>query len=166
MKTASSILLSSPLLLTLSAGPIAAQAAVLPTVETSPVPSIGDAADDIAIWVDPTDPSRSTVIGTDKLSGLAVYDLAGNPLQFLPDGDLNNVDLRSGFPLAGAHVTLVTACERNDDFIAIYVVDPRTRLLHAMAARKIKAGIDVYGSCMYRSPTTGNMYLFVTSKVG
>ena len=41
------------------------------TVETDPVPSSGDAADDPAIWVHPTDPSLSTVIGTDKNSGLA-----------------------------------------------------------------------------------------------
>jgi 3-phytase len=35
-------------------------------VETEPVPSSGDAADDPAIWVHPGDPARSLVLGTDK----------------------------------------------------------------------------------------------------
>src|SRR5262245_23433790 len=61
----------------------AAQTTVLPTVESLPVPSAGDAADDAVVWVHPTNPGLSVVIGTDKDSGLAVYDLSGNQLQFL-----------------------------------------------------------------------------------
>ena len=38
-------------------------------VETQPVGHSGDAADDPAIWVNPVDPARSTIIGTDKLGG-------------------------------------------------------------------------------------------------
>src|SRR4051812_47856200 len=37
---------------------------------TDPVPHDGDAADDPAIWVDPSDPARSRVLGTDKEGGL------------------------------------------------------------------------------------------------
>ena len=77
-------------------------ASVAATVETTPVPSSGDAADDMVVWVHPTTPSASIVIGTDKHAGLAVYDLTGSQLQFLPDGDLNNVDLRYGFRLPPA----------------------------------------------------------------
>ena len=70
---------------------------VAATVETEPVPSKDDAADDPCVWIYPTAPSRSTIIGTDKKDGLAVYDLAGHTLQYLPDGRLNNVDIRVGF---------------------------------------------------------------------
>ena len=35
------------------------------TVETEPVPHGGDAADDPAVWVNPDDPARSAIIGTD-----------------------------------------------------------------------------------------------------
>jgi myo-inositol-hexaphosphate 3-phosphohydrolase len=50
---------------------------VAATVETEPVPHSADAADDAAIWIHPTDPSLSTVLGTDKVEGggLGVYDL-------------------------------------------------------------------------------------------
>jgi hypothetical protein len=143
-----------------------AQSSVLPTVETVPVPSSGDAADDMVVWVHPTNRALSTVIGTDKESGLLVYDLAGNVLQYLPDGRLNNVDLRQDFPLGGARVALVTSGERNNNVLATYAVDSSTRLLHNVAARTIVCGFDVYGCCMYQSPVTGEVYFFVNSQNG
>lgn len=134
--------------------------------ETDPVPSSGDAADDPALWVHPTMPGRSLVIGTDKDSGLGVYDLDGAELQFLPDGQLNNVDVRYGFPLGGDQVALVTAGNRTDDSIAIYAVDRAARRLHDVAARDILLGITIYGSGMYRSATTGETYFIGTAKNG
>ena len=53
---------------------------VTATMETAPVPSEDDAADDPCIWIHPTDPSLSTIIGTHKKegAGLLVYALEGN----------------------------------------------------------------------------------------
>lgn len=140
--------------------------AIAAVVETTPVPHGDDAADDPAIWVDPTDPSRSAIIGTDKDGGLAVYDLDGKQLQYLPDGELNNVDLRTGFPLGGAEVTLVTAGDRGRNTIAVYTLDPATRQLHNVAARPLEAGVAIYGSCMYRSRASQKTYFFATSEEG
>ncbi len=137
-----------------------------PTDETAPVPSSGDAADDVAIWVHPTQTSSSLVIGTDKTSGIAIHDLSGNRLQFLADGRLNNVDIRGGFPLSGGDVALVTSGERDQDRLAIYAVDPVLRSLYPVAARDIALGIEVYGCCMYQSPWTGDTYFFCTSEDG
>jgi 3-phytase len=138
---------------------------VLAVYETDPVPTPGDAADDPAIWANPADPSTSTIIGTDKRNGLAVYDLTGRQLQFLRDGQLNNVDIRYDFPLAGERVALVTAGNRLDNTIAIYKVNPRTRLLENVAARKITT-LQTYGSCMYQSGKTGKTYYIVDSHQG
>jgi 3-phytase len=144
-----------------------AQVAHLPAeAETDPVPSGGDAADDPAIWIHPTAPGRSVVIGTDKQAGLGVWDLDGQELQFLADGELNNVDLRYRFPLGGEEVALITAGERSQDIIAVYTIDPQTRRLRDVAARDIALGIGIYGSCMYRSATTGDFYFFGNSKSG
>jgi 3-phytase len=143
-----------------------AQESVSPRAETTPVPSSGDAADDSVIWVDATDPSRSVVIGTDKESGLAVYDLAGNQLQFVAGGQPNNVDLRTSFPLDGERVTLVTTGDRSNNSIRIYVLDPDTRRLSSVAAGTISMGIDVLGCCMYRSPLSGEYYFMGTSEDG
>ncbi|HXG67030.1 MAG TPA: phytase [Blastocatellia bacterium] len=140
-------------------------ATVVATVETQPVPNSGDAADDPAIWVHPKDPSQSTIIGTNKQGGIAVYDLAGIKLQYLADGQMNNVDLRDGFPLGGEKVTLVTASNRSNNSIAVYRVNPATRLLENVAARTITTG-PIYGVCMYRSARTGKFYSFTTGKTG
>src|SRR5579875_2379969 len=66
-------------------------------VQTEPVPSEGDAADDPAIWIHPDDPARSLVLGTDKKGGLHAYTLDGRPKQLISPGSRpNNVDLLYG----------------------------------------------------------------------
>jgi myo-inositol-hexaphosphate 3-phosphohydrolase len=148
--------------------PAAAQATVqvAATVETDPVPHTGDAADDPAIWIHPTDPSLSTIIGTDKDGGILVYNLAGQQLQYRPDGEINNVDLRYNFPLGGQRVALVAATNQTNDSIAVYRVDPTTRQLENVAARTLSAGVSLYGFCMYHSPISGKYYAFATQPSG
>lgn len=148
-------------------GAAAAQVPVTPVVETAPVPSSGDAADDAAIWVHPSDPGQSRVIGTDKQAGLAVYDLAGAQLQFLPGTDSNNVDVRYRFLLGGVRLDIAAASDRSDDTIDVYRIDPVTGLLSEVTAGSgIPAGIAVYGFCLYVSPDSGSTYAFVTSQSG
>ena len=57
---------------------------VLPEVaavrQTDPVGRQGDAADDPAIWIHPTQPEKSRVLGTNKKQGLLAYDLDGKLL--------------------------------------------------------------------------------------
>ena len=146
--------------------PSPAGQAVTATVETEPVPHAEDAADDPAVWVDPTDPSSSTVIGTDKKGGIAVYDLAGRQIQYRPDGHLNNVDLRDRFPLGGRTVTLVTAGNRTDNSVAVYRVEVSTRTLRRVRHPGIRPGLSTYGSCMYHSRVDGRFYYFVTGDSG
>jgi len=125
------------------------------TVETEPVPSSGDAADDAAIWIHPADSSLSLIIGTDKDSGLAAYDLAGN------------VDVRYDFQLGGARVDIVAAGNRTDDTIAVYAVDPVTGVLQSVAAGPLPVGLtEAYGFCLYRSAVSGAFYAFVNDKEG
>ena len=136
------------------------------TVETDPVQSSGDAADDPVIWRHPIDGAQSTIIGTDKKRGLMVYDVNGRVLQELPDGKLGNVDLRYDFPLGGSPTAIVTAGNRSDNSVAIYAIDLSTRRLRNVAARRLGVDLGVYGSCMYRSAVTGAYYVFITSKSG
>jgi 3-phytase len=79
---------------------------------------------------------------------------------------MDNVDLRDGFKLDGQTVAIVTASNRKDNSIAIYKINPQSRTLENVAARKIKHGLTVYGMCMYRSAKTGKIYYFGTSKSG
>jgi 3-phytase len=141
-------------------------ALVKPTMETQPVKGGGDAADDPAIFVHPTDPARSVIVATDKKAGLYVYDLAGKPLQFLPDGKMNNVDLRGGFKLGGKATTLVAASDRTHKSIALYTLDPDTRMLTNVADGVQATGLsDPYGLCMYKG-RKGATYVFISDPDG
>jgi len=139
---------------------------VTASVETVPVPHSGDAADDAAVWVHPSDPSLSTVIGTDKLGGLAVYDLAGRQLFYYADSRPNNVDIRYDFPLGGARVTLVVTSDAGADALRVYKVNPATRGLEHVSAGDLAVGIGVYGLCMYHSPVSGKYYVFDSDSSG
>jgi 3-phytase len=136
------------------------------TVETEPVESIADAADDPAIWIHPTDTALSTIIGTDKSDegGLGVYNLDGSLHQFVTIGAVNNVDVRYNFPLNGEPTAIVAATNRTNNSLVIYRVNPETRELENVAARDIISNVpEVYGFCLYHSPISGTYYAFINS---
>ncbi|GGL61373.1 hypothetical protein GCM10010129_01160 [Streptomyces fumigatiscleroticus] len=132
---------------------------VTATVETTPVSHSGDAADDPAIWVNPTDPARSAVIGTDKKGALEVYDLAGARLQRISGDHGNNVDLRGDIV-----VSADDEAEDGDGALHVYRIDPATRLLTHLA--DIPTEVTAHGLCMYQSPTTGKLYAYPNSTSG
>ncbi|WP_447911042.1 phytase [Brevundimonas bullata] len=141
--------------------------AVVAVAETAPVGSPGDAADDPAIWADPANPANSLIIGTDKKAGLNLYDMHGRVIQHLPDGKMNNVDLREGFMLGGRAVVLVTASDRTNKAVAIYRLDTEARRLINIADGVQPTGQgDPYGQCMYRSARTGKTYVFINDSNG
>jgi len=103
------------------------------------------------------------------ISWISFYSLSARTsqqLDYRPDGELNNVDLRYNFPLGGQRVALITAGDRVNNIIAIYQVNVATRKLENVATRVITTGIGVYGSCMYHSPVTGKYYVYIDSKDG
>ena len=144
------------------------------TVETEAFPTGGtfdggDVADDSAIWVNPSDPAHSAVIADNKdpaSGGIAVFDMAGQLLQFRPDGQIGNVDLRQDVPLGGRSVVLVGANNRTTNTIGFWTLDPATRQLTPVAARAIATLSPNYGFCMYQSPQSGKLYAFVSQADG
>jgi myo-inositol-hexaphosphate 3-phosphohydrolase len=153
-----------------SSGPVT----VLPTVETDPSHHSGDTADDAAIWIHPTDPSLSLVVGDDKDGGLMVYGLDGRELQYVEGTNYNNLDLRYNFPLAGqfsngaAHqqVALVAVGDELGKQIDFFKVNAATRRLEAAGSINTANGLVPYGFCMYLSPVTGKYYAIVNAKSG
>src|SRR5215213_5986352 len=144
--------------------PIASVSAV---VETDPVPNSGDAADDPAIWVHPSDPAKSLIIGADKLGGIATYSLDGKQVEYRKDGLINNVDLRYNFLLGGQRVAVLAAGNRRGDLIAAWKMNETNSRLEPVAkSGGIPAGLEVYGSCLYSSPSSGKLYFFVNDKQG
>jgi 3-phytase len=140
---------------------------VAPTVETTPVAHSGDAADDPAIWVHPTDPSLSTIIGTDKQGAVIVYNLNGTIHQALNDGDMNNVDVRYGFEFGGESIDIVGMSDRGNNTLRFYKMEASTRNLVYIGSVPVTgfAANSVYGFTFYKSATSGKLYAFVNENV-
>ncbi len=126
------------------------------TVETTPVLSSGDAADDPAIWVHPTDPARSVVIGNDKGGALEVYDLSGARIQRIAEGFFGNVDVRGD---------LVAVYRLG---LRLYRIDPVTRTLSNVtdhASGSFATGFGGEGLCLWGGGG-GQVHAFVNARDG
>jgi 3-phytase len=116
-------------------------AVVVPVTQTrafvddaSGSPAYAD-ADDPAIWVHPTRPERTVVLGTLKEGGLAAFDLRGRTLGTYPappaptpdakPGRYNNVDVLSGVRVGDRKRNLAFVSDRGRDRIRVYEVDGR-----------------------------------------
>lgn len=146
------------MLLVLCAPPV-----VQPSVETAPVPSTDDAADDPAIWVHPSNPERSLIIGTDKAFGLVVFALDGRIVQSLDVGPVNNVDVRRGVQLGGRVMDVACATHRGDQSIRVFEIGEAGELVPVAS---IATGLEpAYGACMYHD-VAGNLFVFACDKEG
>jgi 3-phytase len=117
--------------------------------------------------VHPERPELSTVIGSQKRHGINVYALDGSLLQSRADGRINNVDIRYGFSLGGESIDIVTGSNRSSDSISIYAVDLKTRTLVDIGDGVIPTGMsDPYGQCMYKSPLSGEFYVYINDTSG
>jgi len=140
--------------------------------QTDPVPHKGDAADDPAIWIHPTDAAQSLILGTDKQGGLHSYNIDGSQHQLVsPNSQPDNVDVLYGFVLNGKGTDLAIASTRGPHAsgVKIWSIDPATRNLTDVTPGgviKVFKGSTPYGSCTYRSARTGNSYFFVNHKDG
>ena len=134
-------------------------------VETTPVTHTGDSADDPAIWVHPTDPGRSLVIGNDKQGALEVYGLDGTRLQRITTATSfwGNVDVRQDVVVRGQTRDVVAAYNGG---IRTYEVDPVTQALvpvgDGTGTIPTNGG---EGLCSYHS-ASGSLYVFVITRGG
>lgn len=140
---------------------------VQPAGETAAVESGEDAADDPAIWLDPSNATNRKIIATNKGGGMLVYDLKGKELQSYQTGKMNNTDLRYDFPLNGKKVDIVGATNRSTNTIDIFSFDGKTGALQDILAAPIKAKMEeVYGFSLYHSVKTNQYYALVLGKEG
>lgn len=134
-----------------------------PSVETSPVPTSGDAADDPAIWVNKPHPEQSRILATNKKRGLMVHDLQGKVIQQLDIGRVNNVDLRYGFKLNGELIDIAAASNRTNKSLSIFAINPTTGEVNWLS--DIATDLDdPYGLCMFQ--LADNYYVFVNDTDG
>ena len=123
---------------------------IKPTAETTAVNSAGDAADDPAIWIHPTDPEKSMVLGTQKKQGLYSYALNGNHLQFIAAGRLNNVDVRQGLDIGLGLMDIAAASNRSNNDFSLFSIDRNSGYMTELSDIHIPSSTlqEVYGFCM------------------
>lgn len=143
--------------------------AARPLLATQPVP--GD-ADDPAIWLHPTDPASSLILGTDKGGGLYVFDLDGRLLAERSVTGLarpNNVDIEQDVSLDGRRVDLAVVSERDAGRVRVYSLPDMTPLDGGgidVFAGEIGDRKAVMGVGLYRRPGDGALFAFLSRKSG
>lgn len=115
---------------------------ITPYIETTPVMSVDDAADDICIWVSNSKDQPIYVVGTDKKRGLETYNELGQRIFDAPFGRINNVDLWDS-PIG----PIVVGSNRSYNSLDFYQlnIDGSLELLN----RYPTGFLDVYGVSFY-----------------
>jgi 3-phytase len=146
-----------------TAGP----AALEPAVVTARV--LHD-TDDPAIWLDPQDPARSLVIGTDKNAdgGLYAFDLDGHIVaRVLGLKRPNNVDVEYGLALGGTRVDVAVATERLARNIRVFRLPDLSPLDGGgIAVFEGESERDPMGIALYKRPADGAVFAIVGRKAG
>jgi 3-phytase len=159
-------------LLGLTNGPLnTGPGVVQPAVVTTPVRYDSD---DPAIWVNPTDPARSLVVGTDKdpSGSLFVFDLQGKEVPGKTVHGLkrpNNVDVAYGLKLAGQPTDFALVAERGTSKLRAFRLPDMKPLdhgnLNVFVGDKSKYRTPM-GIAVYTRPTDGAMFAVVSRKSG
>ena len=129
-------------------------------------------ADDPAIWIHPTTPAKSVIIGTDKDTGggLYVWDMAGKQIQYVPLGRPNNVDVRYGMKVGGQAIDIAVTNSRSaPKQIKVFKINPTDGTLTDLTTA---SGIltpeldDPYGLCLYQRQSDGAMFVIESTQSG
>ena len=133
--------------------------------------------DDPAVWVHPTDASKSLVLGTVKVAapdgGLAVFGLDGKLKQLIKGPDRpNNVDVEYGLDLDATPTDIAVVTERLGRRLRVYTIS-RDGALRDMSSGQmpILAGApDDQGAPMgvglYKRPKDGAVFAIIAPKYG
>ena len=136
---------------------------VYPQVQTEPVMTLDDAADDPVVWINDSKIANSRVIGTDKRFGLEVYDLGGQRLQRIPIGRLNNIDLRTVNDMDGWSA-IAAASNRTNNSISLFLINKSGEIVWLENSEIVTGLAEPYGLCMYSSEK--GMQVFVNDTDG
>jgi 3-phytase len=144
-----------------------AQNAVKPTSVTQALPHD---TDDPAIWVNPTDASKSIIIGTDKDTdgGLYAFDLNGKIIKkSIVLKRPNNVDIAYGLLIDGKKVDVAVTTERESNRIRIFSLPDLKPIdnggIPVFEGEELR---DPMGIALYTRPSDKKIFAIVGRKSG
>lgn len=167
-----------------------AQVPASPAYETSAIKGTADVADDTAVWLHPTVPEQSVIIGVSKSTtsgdgGLYAFNLTGtrqggsswsaNVNWFSGTKRYNNVDIAHGFPAGAETWDIVCASNRTDRRLDVYRVltDAAGAFAGLEAVGRIAIGTGFasgsdapYGCALYHRRANGLFYALTSDKDG
>jgi 3-phytase len=133
--------------------------------------------DDPAIWVHPSEPERSLILGTDKAGaphgGLYLFGLDGKVRQKITGIDRpNNVDVEYGLMVGGRRVDIAVLTERYKSRLRVFRIEP-----DGSGVSDISGSLSVFqgrrgnqaapmGIALYRRPSDGAIFAIVSRKSG
>lgn len=137
---------------------------------------VSDDADDPAVWIHPTDPARSLIIGTNKVmapaGALVVFGLDGRIRQTVAGLDRpNNVDVAQGVVLDGRTRDVAVTTERLRHRLRVFDIAPDGSGLTGLGAVPVLEGetgeyAEPMGIALYTRPGDGALFAIVAPKLG
>ena len=138
--------------------------------------ALGHDPDDPAIWVHPTAPERSLVLGTIKVAapngGVAVFGLDGSLRQLVTGIDRpNNIDIEYGFAFGGAAIDIAVLTERYQRRLRVFSIArdgsgiTELGVLPVLEGAPGESGAPM-GIGLYRRPADGAVFAIVAPKTG
>lgn len=144
-----------------------AKNALKPTIVTQPTPHD---TDDPAIWIHPTDTSKSLIIGTDKETGggLYVYNLDGKIINsYINMSRPNNVDIAYGLKIGDQKIDIAVTTEREKNRIRVFSLPDLKPIdnggIEVFVGEKER---DPMGVALYTRPSDGKIFAIVGRKFG
>ncbi len=128
--------------------------------------------DDPAIWIHPTDPTQSLIIGTDKNEdgALYVYTMAGKIDEQKTVRGLkrpNNVDVEYGLILNGKPTDIAATTERFENRLRVFSLPDMKAIdnggIEVFSEEELRAPM---GIALYKRPSDGSIYAIVGRKEG
>ncbi|MFQ6115053.1 MAG: phytase [bacterium] len=127
-------------------------------------------SDDPAIWIHPTDPSKSLILGTDKAGILFVFNLDGKIINSASGKGmlrLNNVDVEYGMMLGGKKTDIAVTTDRDAKKIYVLSVPALKRIdgggIEAFEGEEFRRPM---GIAIYKRPKDGAFFAMVSRKQG
>lgn len=141
--------------------------AIAPTVVTQPLPHD---TDDPAIWIHPTDATKSVIVGTDKETdgGLYMYDLKGKILKkSVALKRPNNVDIAYGLKIGDTKIDIAVTTERESNKIRVFSMPALEPIDNGgINVFEGETDRDPMGIALYTRPSDSAVFAIVGRKFG
>jgi len=158
----------------------------VPLVETIDMNGSGDNADDMCVWLHPTDRTKSVILGSNKTTatngGIYAFALDGGRADgagswgggnwFDQGKRINNVDLRYNFQAGGQTWDIVVGSNRTDDRLDMFRIttDGAGDFTGLVGVGSISTadfgGDDPYGVALFHSKSLNTHYAIASSTGG